>query len=136
VDIDLVQQRPGYLGAITLNLKRRAGAFSFDIAQESARARIHGGHQHEIRRVAHRGRGSGNNHLSLFHGLTQNLQDIPSELRQFVQEKHAVMRQTDLSRFGVLTATDEPGIADGMVGRLKGPDGVQPAPLGIRPITL
>ena len=51
--------------------------------------------------------------------------DLALEFRQFIQEKHAVVGQTDLPGPGDAAAADEAGIRDGVVRRPEGPGGQQ-----------
>jgi hypothetical protein len=52
--------------------------------------------------------------------LPQDLQDVAAELRLFIQEEHAVVRQRHLARQRHVAAADQPGIAYGMIGVGKG----------------
>jgi hypothetical protein len=54
-------------------------------------------------------------HDTLFKGLTQHLQDMSAELRQFIQQEHAMMCQRDLARHRDLAAPDQPDIGDGVL---------------------
>jgi hypothetical protein len=53
---------------------------------------------------------------TLLEGLTQDLQDVASELRQLIQQEHAMVRQRDFAGYRHLPATDQPHIRDGVVG--------------------
>jgi hypothetical protein len=48
--------------------------------------------------------------------LPQDLHDMAAELRQFIQEEHAMVGQRHLARHGHVAATDQPRIRDGMMG--------------------
>ena len=59
---------------------------------------------------------------TLLKRLTQPFQDVASELRQLIQEEHAVVRQRHLARHGEVPAADQtmPGVdATRMVGRAQ-----------------
>jgi hypothetical protein len=53
---------------------------------------------------------------TLLEGLTQDLQDVASELRQFIQPEHAVVRPRPLARQWHLAATDQPHIGNRVMG--------------------
>jgi hypothetical protein len=48
VEIDAVEQRSGNPLAITVDLRRSAAAFAFQVAEVTARTWIHGGDEHEL----------------------------------------------------------------------------------------
>jgi hypothetical protein len=48
--------------------------------------------------------------------LARDLHDMAAELRQFIQEEHAVVGQRDLARHRHVTPSDQPRIRDGLVG--------------------
>ena len=52
---------------------------------------------------------------TLLKRLAQDLEDMPPELRPFIQEEHAVVRQRHLARHGDVPATDQPDIRDRMM---------------------
>jgi hypothetical protein len=52
---------------------------------------------------------------TLLKGLTQNLQHVAAELRQFLQEENAMMRQRHLTGHGDVRAADQSHIRDGVV---------------------
>jgi hypothetical protein len=47
--------------------------------------------------------------------LAQDLQDMPPELRQFIQGENAAVRQRHLARHGDVPPTAQPDIGDGMM---------------------
>jgi hypothetical protein len=53
-------------------------------------------------------------------GLAQDLQDVASELREFIENEHPMVRQRHFARQRHLAATDQPDIRDGVVGGAKG----------------
>jgi hypothetical protein len=59
--------------------------------------------------------------------LTQRFQDAAMELRQLVQEQHALVRERHLARARVRTATDHGGNRSGVVRATKRPLLGQPA---------
>jgi hypothetical protein len=62
---------------------------------------LHRRHEHELRRKGHRTRRPGDGHPPFLQRLPQRLQNVPLELRQLVQEQHAMMRQRNLTRRGI-----------------------------------
>src|SRR5207247_1781838 len=77
----------------------------------SARARVHGSHQHKARRKAQRHGGTGNRHRSVFEWLAQQLQNVAWELGEFIEEQKSVMRETDFTGPGrPHSSADKPGI--------------------------
>ena len=71
-----------------------------------------------------------------FEGLPQHFQAAAVELRQFVQEEHAVVGQADLPGPGDAAAADEPGVRDGVVRRPERRRGSRAWPGGRRPMML
>lgn len=61
-------------------------------------------HQLEARRETYPAVGPGNDDLAAFQRLAQDLQDLALELRQFVEEQHALVRQGDLARLRAAAA--------------------------------
>jgi hypothetical protein len=57
---------------------------------------------------------------TLLKRLAQDLQDVAAELRQLIQKEHPMVRQRDLARHRHLSATDQPGVRDGVVGARNG----------------
>jgi hypothetical protein len=53
---------------------------------------------------------------TLLNRLTQDLEHVAAELRQFIQKENPVVRQRHLTRHGHLAAADQPRIGDGAVG--------------------
>jgi len=123
--VDPVQERPGETAAIALHLERAAGAGADPITQKSACTGIHGGHQHETGREVEAGGGPGNGHRAVLEGLAQHLEHMLFELRQFVEEKDAVMGQGNFTRSRHLPAADQAGIGNCIMGRAKGSGGEQ-----------
>src|SRR6476619_7077733 len=58
VEIDPIEQRPGNALPISLHLTRTAPAFAFQIAEITARTRVHRRHQHEFARKSDAAGGS------------------------------------------------------------------------------
>ncbi|GFO59110.1 hypothetical protein GMST_14350 [Geomonas silvestris] len=69
----------------------------YGIPLVAAGARIHGGNEHDSRRVGDAGEGAGDGDPAVLHGLAQHLEDMLLELGKLVQEKDAVVRERDLA---------------------------------------
>ena len=93
MNVYAVQQRPRNAADISLNLQRRAAAFASGIIPETTRTRIHCRRQHERGGKSQRHRRPADGHLLIFEWLAQDFQHAAIELRQFVQEQNALMRQ-------------------------------------------
>lgn len=72
-------------------------------------------HQLEARRETYPAVGPGNDDLAAFQRLAQDLQDLALELRQFVEEQHALVRQGDLARLRAAAAADQGRRGGGVV---------------------
>ena len=81
MDIDAVQERPADSGAVSLDLWRCAPAFSALIAQITAGAGVHGGHQHEGAGQGDLARAAGNGDISILQWLAEDFQGRALELR-------------------------------------------------------
>jgi hypothetical protein len=56
---------------------------------------------------------------AVLEGLAQHLQDVASELREFIQEENAMVRQRHFPRHRQLAPTDQAYIGDRMVRGAK-----------------
>ena len=95
------------------------------MAVPAALAGIHGAHQHEAAGQAQRSGGAGDGHFPVLQGLAQGLQGVPLELRQLIEEQHAVVGQGDLPRVGRSTAAGQGHGGHRVVGRAEGAVGQQ-----------
>ena len=77
-------------------------------------------HQHEIGRKGQRAGRTGDRNLPVLQRLAQSFQRARAELGQLVQEEHPPVGQADLAGARPGPAADQPGVADGVVGRAKG----------------
>jgi len=73
-------------------------------------------YQREAGREAHAGHGPRDRDLALLQRLAQRLARGPGELRQLVEEQHAVVGERDLAGSGDLAPADQAGDRDGVVG--------------------
>ena len=59
--------------------------------------------------------------MAVLHGLAQNFQGGAFKLGQFVEKKHAQMREGNLARAGDGAATEQPDVGDGVMGSARWP---------------
>lgn len=78
-------------------------------------ALFHGGNHHEGTRVLNVVLGTADGNLAVLQGLTQHFEDAARQLRQFVEEEHAVVGQRYFARLCVLTAANEGDLRNGVV---------------------
>jgi hypothetical protein len=62
---------------------------------------------------------------TLLEWLSQDLQDVAAELRQFIQKEHAVVRQRHFARHRHMAPADQPDIRDGVMGVRHGRGGTK-----------
>ena len=72
VQVDAVQQRPGELGAVALDLLGRAAAAAARVAEIATGAGVHRRHQLEACREAHTAVGAGNDDFASFQRLAED----------------------------------------------------------------
>ncbi len=87
----------------------------------AAAARIHRRDQHEAGRVGDAVIGPAHRDLAVLQRLAQRIQHARIELRQFVEEQHALMRQRNLAGFCAHAAAGQRGHAGGMMRRAERP---------------
>lgn len=87
----------------------------------AASAWIHRCDQHEPRGIGHAMVGAGDGDLAVLQRLSQRIQHTWIELRQFVEEQHAIMRKRDFARPRAHAAAGQRGHAGGMMRRAKWP---------------
>ena len=121
MQVDAVEQGPGNLRPVLLDLERTARAAVPAVAEVPAGTRVHGRDEQEPAREDETACGAADGHLAVFERLAQDFERGAFELRQFVEEEHAVVREADLARLGIGAAADESGVADRVVRRAEGP---------------
>ena len=92
----------------------------------NAATRVHGRHQLEPRGQPLGGSHAGDRHHPVLERLAQRLERAAPELRQLVQEQHAVVGEADLARPRDGAAADEGGVAGRVVGAAEGAVAEQP----------
>src|SRR5436190_20143499 len=97
VEVDPIEQRSGNTLPITLYLTRTAATFAFQIAEVTARARIHRRDQHEFARESDAAGCSRNGDPSILQRLAHHFQRGTMKFRQLIEKKHAVVRHADFT---------------------------------------
>ncbi len=121
LQVDSVQQGAGKFPAVGFHDRRRAGAGSQHVPEESAGAGIHGGHERESRGKGDRRRRASDHHPTVLERLPHDFQNIARKLRKFVEEQDAVVRQRDFSRAWNAAAAREPRVRNRVMRRTKRP---------------
>lgn len=78
-------------------------------------ALFHGRDHHEGTGVLNIVLGTADGNLAVLQGLTQHFEDAARQLRQFVQEEHAIVGQRYLTWLCILTATNECYLRNGVM---------------------
>ena len=117
VQIDAVHQRSGNARLVVRGAARVGPAVAGEprLVGASAAAGIHGGDQHQARRIGHAVIGARDQHFAGLDRLAQRIEHVRLELRELVQEQYAVVRERDFARLGAQTAADQRRHAGGMV---------------------
>ena len=118
-EVDPVQQRPAEPAAVTSVIL--LGAAAARGARVTARARVRRRDEHEARRVERRLLSPHDDDAAVLERLAQSLQGVAGELRELVEEQHAVMGEARLARRRHRPAADQAGRRDGVVRRPEGP---------------
>src|SRR5690242_1026433 len=84
-----------------------------------ARARVHGGGEHEARWKGDGNGGAGNGDGAVFERLAHDFEDVALEFREFIEEEHAVVAERDFAGTRNGATADEAGIADGVMRGTK-----------------
>ena len=124
--VDAVEQRTAQLPPVTCKVGFGA-ATALGAACIAARAWVRGGDQHEPGRIYRRVIRACDRDATLLERLAQRLQRRPRELRELVQEQHAVVGQDRLAQRPALRATHEPSCGDRVVRSAKRPPADEPA---------
>ena len=93
--VDAVQQRAGEAAVVAGEVGGRAAAV---VLPHAARARVRGGDEHEPRRERHHPLPADDRDVAVLERLAQRLQARAHELRQLVEEQHAVVGERRLAR--------------------------------------
>src|SRR5439155_19402954 len=121
MDVYAIEQRPGDAADVALNLQWSTATLARGIVPETAGTGIHRSGEHERSRKRQRHRCATDRDFLIFKRLSQDFQDAAIEFRQLVEKQYALMRQRNLAGPGHCTATNQTGVADGVMRRAKGP---------------
>jgi hypothetical protein len=121
VEIDAVEERAGDALAITLDLDGAAAAFAFEIAEVSARTRVHRGNEHELGGERDAAGGARDGDFAVFQRLAHHFQGGAFELGQLIEEKDAVMGEAHFARLGNGGAAEQADVGDGVMRRSERP---------------
>jgi hypothetical protein len=120
--VDAIQKRPGKFLSVLDDLMGPAPARPKRIAKITARARVHGPHEHERGREGHAYPGPNDRDPPLLKGLTEGLQDLAVKFGKLVEKKDAVMGEADLAGHrDTVAAAHHAHIGDRVMGSAKRP---------------
>lgn len=123
VEIDAIEQGSGDSLAITLDLERSAAAFAFQIAEVSARTRVHRGDEHELGGEGDAAGGAGDGDFAVLERLTHHFEGGAFELWKLIEKEDTVVGEAHFAGLRNGGATEQTDIRDGVVRRAKGPGG-------------
>src|SRR5207248_4379158 len=119
VEIDPIEQRAGDPLPITLDLARTTTAFAFQVAEITARTRIHRRHQHELAWESDAASCSRNGDASILQWLAHHLQSRAMKFRELVEKENAIVREADFTGVRNGAAAEQSDIANGMMRRTE-----------------
>src|SRR5437016_2064899 len=88
VEIDPIEQRSGDPLPVTLDLTRTTTAFAFQVAEITARTRIHRRDQHEFAWESDAASCSRNGDASILQWLAHHLQSLAMKFRELVEKEN------------------------------------------------
>ena len=106
-EVEAVDQRARELVAERREPLRRAGALDRRVAAPAARAQVHGSDELEARRVHGLALDAGDRDRAVLERLAERLERRARELRQLVEEQHAVVRERRLAGSRAGPAADD-----------------------------
>ena len=115
MNVDAIQEGAAQFGEIAIDLRCRAIAPLAGIIAVTTRTRVHGGDKLKACLIADMHLSARKRHRAGFNRLTQSIERLTREFRQFIQKKHAIMRQRNLARAGVAATANEGGHAGRMM---------------------
>src|SRR5439155_2240479 len=115
MQIDAIEQRPGNALTISLHLHRSAAAFALEIAEVAARARVHCGDEHELRRKRDAACGAGDGDFAVFERFAHHLQCRSIEIRQLIQKEDTVVGEAYFARIWKSPTTAQTNVTNGMM---------------------
>ena len=119
VQIDAVEQRARQPRLVVRGAARVGPALAGEarLVGAAAAAGVHGGDQHEARRIGDAMVGARDRDFAGLERLAQRIEHLRLELRQFVEKQHAVMRERDFARPRAQAAADQRRHRGGMMRR-------------------
>ena len=118
MDVDAVGQRARESRPISRDVGRRADARAAG-ATQPAGTRIGRADQLEARRKGHRVRRPRDHHSAILQRLPHRVEYMTRQLQQFIEKKHATVRETHLTRTRPRATADETGQRNRVVRRAK-----------------
>src|SRR5689334_18689742 len=119
VNVDSIQQWPGDLSHVTLDLRQRTATLARRIIPKTTGARIHRRGQNKRRRKRQRHRCAADRDLLIFKWLPQYFEHAAVKLRQLIEKQYALMGQRDFAGTRQCATTNQSGIANRMMRRSK-----------------
>jgi len=119
-DVDPVQEGSSETPSISREVRDRAKAGGVLPAKISTRTRIGGENKLEVRGIAGRPAGSHNRDPALFQRLPKRLKHIAAELRRFIEEENASVREAYLPRAPQPAAADHSLEGRGVMRKTEG----------------
>ncbi len=108
MQIHPIQKRTADSSQVFLDLRRGTGALQIG-TKKTAGTGVATGNQTKIGWIGTGGLGTSDRHQFIFQRLSQGFQHVPVKLRKFIQEKNAVLSQTDFAGAGDTPAADDTG---------------------------
>src|SRR5207237_9823893 len=105
---------------ITLHLARPAAAFAFEVAEITARTRVHRRDEHQFTRKRDAARGARHRHLAVLERLAHHFERRAFELRQLIEKEHTIVRETHFAGIRKRAAAEQADVTDGVMRRTKG----------------
>ncbi len=106
-NVDAIENGAGQPGEIAVAAIRSLAAGKSGLAGTAAAAWVHGRDKLYSRGIGDPVIGSGDHHLAGFQRLPQSVYDLGREFGKLIQEKHAMMRESDLARSRPGAAADQ-----------------------------
>ncbi len=120
MQVDTVQQRPGQLAPVALDLLWRALAATGRVTLIAAGTGVHGGNQLEAGGEGQLFPGPGHMDHPRLQRFAQHLQHLAIEFRQFVEKEHPMVGLADLAGARVAATADQCRSGCPMMGRTEG----------------
>jgi hypothetical protein len=120
LQVEAVEQRPGEAALVARDRGRRAQARPLAVAAVAAGAGVHRRDEQELGRHRHRLARASDRDDAVLERLAQRFEHVATELRQLVEEQHAVVRQRHLAGANVGPAAEQARTRTGVVRGAQG----------------